>query len=352
MQQDTDRFAFYRLIWTASMHKTMKKLQAMLSGHNFKHTVDREATIIVWFQKHNTITDPKKEMNRPTHIIIEMKFFIKSPSFVSGSPACIAGLQKDDAIIKINSKNVSRSIADTVAKIVRNSESEVTLECYRANPFTTSDQCVPDMGANAKVWSPYSPPEGFERAHNQKVQQRRQKSPNQVVPSASPRSELSVHSSPPCLYHVQVRPKIIHVYREKMCFETYSDNVQTWKMFRIVKVFISGMLYSKMWSEGVCKLRSLVCCFNLLSIFKSVMGSISIRDFGIIRYLVPFWPWSSRLIRDLPGWVPYTQHWVAEACAEGGNFPRLQPPSCAICNTRTLSFGCLMKTIELCTVVI
>jgi regulator of G-protein signaling 3 len=48
-----------------------------------------------------------------------------------GSAAWQAGLRVDDAVIRINGQNVSRSIADSVAKIVRLSEKQIVLDIHR-----------------------------------------------------------------------------------------------------------------------------------------------------------------------------------------------------------------------------
>ena len=43
--------------------------------------------------------------------------------FLTGSPSDEAGLMNDDCIVRINGQNVSRSTAESVARIVRYSES-------------------------------------------------------------------------------------------------------------------------------------------------------------------------------------------------------------------------------------
>ena len=65
-------------------------------------------------------------------------------SVTGSSPACVrrvedgsvawrAGLRVDDAVIRINGQNVSRSIADSVAKIVRQSEKQIIMDIQREN---------------------------------------------------------------------------------------------------------------------------------------------------------------------------------------------------------------------------
>ena len=44
-----------------------------------------------------------------------------------------AGLRVDDSVIRINGQNVSRSIADSVAKIVRQSEKQIIMDIQREN---------------------------------------------------------------------------------------------------------------------------------------------------------------------------------------------------------------------------
>ena len=48
-----------------------------------------------------------------------------------GSSAWQAGLRVDDAVIRINGQNVSKSIADSVAKIVRQSEKQIIMDIHR-----------------------------------------------------------------------------------------------------------------------------------------------------------------------------------------------------------------------------
>ena len=155
---------------------------------------------------------------------------VKVGQVKDGSPAHEAGLEKEDTVVKINGKNVSRSIADTVAKIIRNSEHEVILELYR--PFDpaehgSNDQCVPSSSAahikspnrsqssekqEQGLWSPYSPPPHLYSPG----------SPCQMVPNDSPPAKnaspshecgspikslpsefSSFRHSPPCKYNIE-----------------------------------------------------------------------------------------------------------------------------------------------------
>ena len=63
-----------------------------------------------------------------------------------GSAACQAGLRELDAVIRINGQNVSKSIADSVAKIVRQSEKQIVLDIVRSKV-----NCERDTSATAAL---------------------------------------------------------------------------------------------------------------------------------------------------------------------------------------------------------
>ena len=70
-----------------------------------------------------------------------------------GSAACLAGLRVRDAVIRINGHSVSKSMADSVAKIVRQSEKQIILDIVRSEA-KTEDQKVTTTAllADEKTW--------------------------------------------------------------------------------------------------------------------------------------------------------------------------------------------------------
>ncbi|ELU00522.1 hypothetical protein CAPTEDRAFT_227441 [Capitella teleta] len=114
---------------------------------------------------------------------------VRVSSVKPDSPAHFAGLQRGDCVVKINGQNVSRSMADSVATIVRHSEKQIIMDIHRTD---NSD----NMSVTSEV-SQYPCPEDEPRPmptsfHNQMVSSSvRESRPLSMMQSASPSRDIS-----------------------------------------------------------------------------------------------------------------------------------------------------------------